>query len=243
MAPQPQRSSRLTALASGALIALLVAVICLFVQIDHMKTDLAAVQDKMMTGMVSQKHASSESLSSQQKRIEELEEDLEATRTRSTAQARNLSARARKEATAYADGLASQIAEEDARIRAEVAAQQTEIGDLRSGLVATNATRLAALKLKGARNYLDVKLTREDGNKRFADITLTLKDVDPKKNKYSVDVMADDKLIEKKDKSVNEPVQFYTAKGGHTPYELVINRVGKDEIVGYLSTPKEAASR
>jgi hypothetical protein len=55
--------------------------------------------------------------------------------------------------------------------------------------------------------------------------------------------MADDKLTEKKDKSLNEPVQFYTAKGGHTPYEIVINQVGKDQIVGYLSTPKDASSR
>ncbi|MGD0870571.1 MAG: hypothetical protein ABSB88_13520 [Bryobacteraceae bacterium] len=243
MEPQPQSSGLLTALLAGALMALLVAVIFLFVQFEHLKTDLAAVQDKMVIEMVSQKHASSEWLSSQQKRIEELEEGLETTRTQSTAQARNLSERAQKEAIAYEDALAKQIAEEEAKMMAQVAAQQTEIGDLKRGLVATNATQLAALKLKGARNYLDVKLTREDGKKRFADIVLLLKSVDPKKNTYSVDVMADDKLIEKKDKSVNEPVQFYTAKGGRTPYELVINQVGKDEIVGYLSTPKEAASR
>jgi hypothetical protein len=55
--------------------------------------------------------------------------------------------------------------------------------------------------------------------------------------------MADDKLTEKKDKNINEPVQFYTAKGGHTPYELVINSVQKDMIVGYLSTPKDSAAR
>jgi hypothetical protein len=55
--------------------------------------------------------------------------------------------------------------------------------------------------------------------------------------------MADDKLTEKKDKNVNEPVQFYTAKGGHIPYELVINQVNKNEIVGYLSIPKEQVSR
>jgi len=58
-------------------------------------------------------------------------------------------------------------------------------------------------------------------------------------------VMADDKLTEKKDKNINEPVQFYAAKGGRIPYELVINQVnGKTkEIVGYLSTPKVQATR
>ncbi len=92
------------------------------------------------------------------------------------------------------------------------------------------------------RNYIDIKLARKDKAKRFADITLTLKSADPKEDKYTVDVMADDKLVEKKDKRLNEPVQFYTAKGGHTPYELVINQIGKDQIGGYLSTPKGAGA-
>ena len=288
---EKDRSGLLTALVAGAIIALLAAVIYLFVQIDHLQTDLAKVQDKMMTAMTNEKDASTERLSSQQKRIEALKEDLEATRTQNTAQAKNLSAQAQKEATAHADALARQLAEEESKMKAQVAAQQSQIGDVQqaataanakiadvttdvggvkthltatdaelqktiadlktargdlgvqSGLIATNGTELAALKLKGERNYVDIKLSKKDKNKRFADITLTLKNVDAKKNKYTVDVMADDKLTEKKDKGLNEPVQFYTAKGGRTPYEIVINQVGKDQIVGYLSTPKDLANR
>ena len=59
---------------------------------------------------------------------------------------------------------------------------------------------------------------------------------------YSVDVMADDKMTTKKNKSINEPVQFYTSKAKQ-PYELVVNQVQKNLIVGYLATPKEAATR
>jgi len=77
---------------------------------------------------------------------------------------------------------------------------------------------------------------------RVGDITLKLKSVDPKKNKYTVEVSADDKVTEKKDKSVNEPVQFYTSKAKQ-PYEIVVNQVQKDMIVGYLTTPKEQATR
>jgi hypothetical protein len=55
--------------------------------------------------------------------------------------------------------------------------------------------------------------------------------------------MADDSQYEKKDKNVNEPVQFYTIKGGRIPYELVINQVTKDGVVGYLSTPKDTGAR
>jgi hypothetical protein len=114
---------------------------------------------------------------------------------------------------------------------------------VQSGLIATNGNELAALKLRGERIYTDIKLGKEKKPHKFGDITLMLKATDPKKNKYTVDVMVDDKATEKKDKSINEPVQFYTAKGGHIPYELVINQVNKNEIVGYLSTPKEQASR
>jgi chromosome segregation ATPase len=278
-------------LVAGAIIALLAAVIYLFVQIDHVQTDLAKVQDKMMTAMTNEKDAATERLSAQQKRIEALKEDLEATRTQNAAQAKNLSAQAQKEATAHADALARQLADEENKMKAQQAAQASQINDVQqaatqanakiadvstdvggvkthltatdaelqktiadlksargdlgvqSGLIATNATELAALRLKGERNYTDIKLTKKDKAKRFADITLTLESADAKKNKYTLKVMADDKQVEKKDKSLNEPVQFYTAKGGHTPYEIVINQVGKDQIVGYLSTPKDASSR
>ncbi|HMC60174.1 MAG TPA: hypothetical protein VKJ01_13355, partial [Candidatus Solibacter sp.] len=59
---------------------------------------------------------------------------------------------------------------------------------------------------------------------------------------YSVDVMADDVLTEKKDRNINEPVQFYTGKAKQ-PYEIVINKVQKDMIIGYLATPKEQTAR
>ena len=85
---------------------------------------------------------------------------------------------------------------------------------------------------------------RQDRKRRSGSATsrLLLKKTDPKKNKYTVDVMADDKLTEKKDKNVNEPVQFYSSKA-RQPYEIVVNQVQKDLIVGYLATPKEQAAR
>jgi hypothetical protein len=142
-------------------------------------------------------------------------------------------------------GVKTNLSATQAELQKTIAALKSTQGDLgvQSGLIATNGGELAALKLRGERNYVDIKLGKTKAPQRFADITLLLKNTDPKKNKYTVQVMADDKLTEKKDKNVNEPVQFYTAKGGHIPYELVINQVGKNEIVGYLSTPKVEASR
>ena len=64
-----------------------------------------------------------------------------------------------------------------------------------------------------------------------------LKKVDVKRNKFTIAITADDKTVEKKDRNINEPIQFYTAKA-HQPDEIVVNQVKKDTIVGYLATPK-----
>lgn len=117
-------------------------------------------------------------------------------------------------------------------------------GDMgvQSGLIATNARELAALKALGERNYFDINLGKTKQPQRIGDILVQLKKVDQKKNKYTIDIVADDKKVEKKDKGVNEPVQFYTSKA-RQPYEIVINEVGKDLIVGYLATPKVQSVR
>lgn len=136
------------------------------------------------------------------------------------------------------------VASTTAELQKTIADLKSVRGDLgvQSGLIATNGTELAALRRLGERNYFEFKLGKTKQRQRVGDITLLLKKTDPKKNKYTVEVMADDKLTEKKDKNVNEPVQFYTSKA-RQPYELVVNQVQKDLIVGYLATPKEQANR
>ena len=137
---------------------------------------------------------------------------------------------------------ASQTQEQLSRTIADLKSVTGDLG-VQSGLIATNGKELAALRLKGERNYTDIKLGKTKQPQKFGDIAIRLDSVTPKKNMYSVFILADDKLTFKQNKSINEPVQFYTMKGGHTPYELVINQVNKDSIVGYLSTPKDLASR
>jgi len=111
-----------------------------------------------------------------------------------------------------------------------------------SGLIATNSKDLDALRALGERNYFEFDITKAQGMKKIGDVMLTLKKSDPKRNRYTVDVMADDKHVEKKDKTMNEPVQLYVS-GSMQPYEIVINQVKKDEVVGYLATPKVKVAR
>jgi DNA repair exonuclease SbcCD ATPase subunit len=118
---------------------------------------------------------------------------------------------------------------------------QRVVGDagVMSGLIATNHTELEELKHKGDRNYIEFTLQKGAKPTLLSTITLQLKKVDDKHSRYTLNVSADDRNIEKKDKNLDEPVQFYTGK---TPvlYELVVNSIEKNRVSGYLSTPKNA---
>ncbi|MDR3699647.1 MAG: hypothetical protein P4L56_08445 [Candidatus Sulfopaludibacter sp.] len=285
----PQRSGLMIALVAGAIIALVGANIYLFVQLDHMKTDLAQTHDKLLTELSNLRDASSVNTASQQRHLETLKEELEAARAQARDQARTMSSQAKAEAAAHADQLARQLQAEQAKVQQQVSSEisdvkqtasqantkigevSSDVGNLRSqatatqsqldktitdlkstkgdlgvqsGLIATNATELAALRRLGERNYFEFKLGKEAEKKpqRVGDITIQVKKLDPKRNKYTINVMADDKLTEKKDRSVNEPIQFYTSKA-HQPYEIVVNSVQKNMLVGYLSTPKDQTTR
>ena len=127
--------------------------------------------------------------------------------------------------------------------RTELQAQLKKVtGDLgiTNGFVATNGKELEELKKRGERTYTEFTLKKQKNMVKVADISMRLDKVDPKKNKFTVLVLADDKNTEKKDRNINEPLQFYVAK---SLYEVVVNSVGKDQISGYLSAPKYQASR
>jgi len=117
------------------------------------------------------------------------------------------------------------------------------IGDMgvMSGLIARNREDLEELKRRGERNIFEFDLRKSKTPQKVGPVQLKLQKVDTKKYKYTMVVYADDKTIEKKDKTVNEPVQFYV-KGARTPYEVVVFEVSKDRATGYLSTPKEAVA-
>jgi hypothetical protein len=117
------------------------------------------------------------------------------------------------------------------------------VGDLgvQSGLIARNQEELDQLKRQGERNIFELHLTRSKTPTRVGPIQITLTKTDPKKFKYTMTVIADDKTVEKRDKTADEPVQFYV-KGVPRPYEIVVFDVTKDKVNGYLSTPKDAGT-
>ncbi len=120
------------------------------------------------------------------------------------------------------------------------------IGDagVMSGLIARNHEDLETLRRRGERNIFEFDLQKSKKPQRVGPVQLALNKSDAKKQRYTMTVYADDKAIEKRDRSANEPIQFYVNAGGsgRELYEVVVFTVAKDHAVGYLTTPKNAAA-
>jgi len=277
---QPDNSGLKTAILFGAVIALIIANIFLYLQIDGLKTQLAKVQDSLLTEVGRVRETGNVTSAAAKKNIEDLQTRL----TEAKKEANQAAGQAKVDATKRAEELTRQLAEQQraatkemetqitkveenattkigqvssdvSSVKTDVASTKAELdktianlqstkGDLgvQSGLIATNGKELAALKALNDRNYFEFNLGKTKAPQRVGDILLFLKKSDPKKNRYTIEVTADDKKTEKKDKSVNEPLQFYTSKA-RQPYEIVVNEVKKDQIVGYLATPKVQTGR
>ncbi len=135
----------------------------------------------------------------------------------------------------------SQVTGEVAGVKTDVGGVKTDVASTRSELEATNRTRddLEVLKHRGDRNYYEFTLLKGAKPQPVSTVSLQLKKADVKKGKYTMNVTADDRTIEKKDRNVNEPIQFYTGRE-HLLYELVVWTADKKKVSGYLSTPKSA---
>ncbi len=264
----------------GAVLALLGANVYLYMQLDHVKKDLAGVNTSIQAQLDKLQEASSLTTRTNSRKVEELKDQLERARrqaslaagaakdealkkvaeTRSALEAAQLQAKQElkadiSQAKESADNKISAVGSEVSTVKTDVAATKTELektvaelkratGDLdgHSVLIATNGKELAALRSLGERNYFEFKITKSKKPSKVGDVMVLLKKTDPKKNRYTIDLTADDKTVEKRDRGVNEPIQFLTAKAKQ-PYELIVNDVKKDMIAGYLAVPKVLNSR
>jgi len=103
-------------------------------------------------------------------------------------------------------------------------------------LIARNSEEVSVLRRLGERDYLEFTIEGKQPQKVGA-ITVQLRGTNTKRSQFTVAMTVDDLRVEKKNRQVNEPIYFYT-RGGRQPLELVINKVDKNKVVGYLSIPK-----
>ena len=113
-----------------------------------------------------------------------------------------------------------------------------DVKDTLSQQIARNRDELQQLRLKGERNFYEFELDKKKKVALVGDVRILLLDTNDKKKSYGVRIVVDDHQLEKKNRTVNEPVQFLVGRT-KLRYELVVNDVQKDKIVGYLSTPKD----
>ncbi|HEY7099672.1 MAG TPA: hypothetical protein VH437_23305 [Terriglobales bacterium] len=138
-------------------------------------------------------------------------------------------------------GVKTDVATTRSELEATRAKLESTIGDLgvQSGLIARTRDDLEVLKHKGDRNYYEFTLLKGAKPQPVSTVSLQLKKTDQKKGKYTLNVTSDDRTIEKKDRTVSEPIQFYSGRD-RMLYELVVWSVDKNKAVGYLSAPKNA---
>lgn len=276
--PAPASTGAKIPILFGAVIALVAANVYLFVQLDHVKTDLAKTQDSLNTEITKVRDASNITAQSSRRTVEALRDQLETERrqarlavgeakTEALKRVQETEQKLKAEQAAATQQMTSKITEvkqvadtattEVAKVNTEVGSVKTDLGstkeqlektiadlkratgelDGHSVLIATNGKELAALRALGERNYVEFNIRKAKQPQKVGDVLVALKKADPKHNRYTIDLIADDKTMEKKDRTINEPVQFLTSKAKQ-PYEFVVNDVKKDQIVGYLSIPK-----
>ena len=284
--PEQGGSNVKTALVGGALAALLISNVYLFVQLHDLKADQTKTKQGMEAQLEELKDSSTQVVATNSKRLDTLKGDLEAARI----QANQAASQAKRESLTYteqqtkkleqgqqaANAQTQKVAGELSEVKAvattatakiadvsgdvttvktQVATTQQNLdrtmsdlkkvtGDLgvTSGYVATNGKELAMLKRLGERNYVEFTLPKGKLPQKVGNVTMLLKKADPKKNRFTFELIADDKRTEKKDRTVNEPIQFIMARAKQ-PYEIIVNEVRKDVIVGYLAEPKEQSAR
>lgn len=222
------------------------------------RRSLTSLKDELETARRQAAMAAGQARLEAQKHAEELAKRLSLEQARQEKAAAQMKTELSEAVTNVEKNATTKIGEvstEVGNVKTEVQSAKSELdktiqdlkrvrGDLdgTSSLVATNGKELAALKTLGERNYFEFNITKSKEPRRVGDVSVLLKKADPKRNRFTIELVADDKHVEKKDKNLNEPVQFYVSKA-RQPYEIVVNEVKKDQIVGYLATPKVQTSR
>ncbi len=175
-------------------------------------------------------------------------------------------ARARKQGKVYQEEASKHLEEMESSVRTELAAKasaddvknlsgdvtgvRTDLESTRQNLtmakgelgtlIARNHDEIDQLRRLGQRDYFEFTIDAKGKSEKLGSITVELRGTNPKRNQFTIALFADDLRLEKKNRSVNEPIYFYT-RGTRAPLELVVNQVGKNKIVGYLSVPKFSA--
>lgn len=220
-------------------------------------SELTAVQQQLAQAR-QQAQSSSERAQAATRYADVLASKLEKKRRDQEKQQEQLSAELSKveqsadETSQRLDGISSEVGgvkDTLASVAADATKNSADLGHARGALselqngIATNTKEIQLLRNRGDRDIYEFSLSRNDGPRRIGEIQVKLDKTDEKHNTFTLEITADDKRVEKRDKTINEPVEFFVSTRPGQPCELVINEVSKHGVKGYLAAPKEPLFR
>jgi septal ring factor EnvC (AmiA/AmiB activator) len=218
-------------------------------QIHSLKGEIVGTQEAVGTTKAELKKTTAQIQAEGQKTKHELSQALATKADSSQVDAQVLAAKSDAESkigqvSSEVGGVKTQVSSVKADLestRRDLEGTQRQLLDVRDTLnaaVAKNSTELAQLRLKGERQYVEFTLPKKGDMTKVEDIRLILTKTDPKKGKFNLKIIVDDNQLEKKDRMINEPIQFLVGQN-RVRYEVVVNWIQKDKAGGYLSIPKD----
>ena len=218
-------------------------------QLSNLKTELAGTQEAVGSTKAEIKKTTTQIQAEGQRTKQELTKALAAKADTSHVEAQVQAAKSE------ADSKFSQVNTEVGGVKSEVSVVKTDlettrrdlegtqrqlvdVRDTLSAAVAKNSSELSQLRLKGERDYVEFTIQKKNELTKVEDIRIILTKTDQKKGKFNLKIVVDDNQLEKKDRFINEPIQFLVGQN-RVRYEIVINWVQKNQAGGYLSIPKD----
>ena len=218
-------------------------------QLSNLKTELAGTQEAVGSTKAEIKKTTTQIQAEGQRTKQELTKALAAKADTSHVEAQVQAAKSE------VDSKFSQVNTEVGGVKSEVSVVKTDlettrrdlegtqrqlvdVRDTLSAAVAKNSSELSQLRLKGERDYVEFTIQKKNELTKVEDIRIILTKTDQKKGKFNLKIVVDDNQLEKKDRFINEPIQFLVGQN-RVRYEIVINWVQKNQAGGYLSIPKE----
>ncbi len=124
-----------------------------------------------------------------------------------------------------------------AKNRSDLEGNLNSTRDELNGSIAKTHEELVALSKRGERSYFEFDLAKSKQFQRVGPLTLSLRKADTKHKSYELQMIVDDNKLTKKNVNLYEPIWIHTENDSQ-PVQVVVNRVEKDLVHGYVSAPK-----
>lgn len=197
---------------------------------NELRGDLKVVTDKLKITQGQLKKARQEALDQNTATTEKLT-------ALDTSVHSELATKATSDDVKTVDTKVTQVSTDLGKTQNDLNMARSELGTL----IARNHDEIDVLRRMGERDYVEFTINAKNQPQKIGNVTMELKGVNEKRNRANVVYTVEDKRYEEKNRNVNQPIFFYLS-GTHMPEEIVINKIGKNTISGYLSVPKANAS-